>query len=89
MPSVVFVTRKAKGEGPDLADLIEVFRGEGTGKIKLNTRSGYMLIQPAEVVYCQADGNYTHIQLSGGNGNSLPRIWGPLKTSLNLESSSG
>jgi len=26
-----------------------------------------VLIDPSEVVYCQADGNYTHIQLSGGN----------------------
>ncbi len=37
------------------------------GKVKLNTRSGYMLIQPLDVVYCEADGNYTHIQLSSGN----------------------
>ena len=62
-----FRDRKSKGESANLAELIEVLKGQGTGKIKLNSRSGYMLIHPNEVVYCQADGNYTHIQLSGGN----------------------
>jgi two-component system, LytTR family, response regulator len=46
--------------------LIEELRNRGPARIKLNTRSGYVLIDPSEVVYCQADGNYTHIQLSRG-----------------------
>lgn len=62
-----FRERKRKGEHTDLVELIDMLKGQGTGKIKLNTRSGYMLIHPDEVVFCQADGNYTHIQLSGGN----------------------
>ena len=62
-----FSERKSKGEATDLSLLVEILKEQGTGKVKLNTRSGYMLIQPLDVVYCEADGNYTHIQLSGGN----------------------
>jgi two-component system, LytTR family, response regulator len=51
----------------DLRKLVEALRGDGPPKIKLNTRTGYVLINPSEVVYCQADGNYTHIQLTRGN----------------------
>jgi len=50
----------------DLSHLIETLRESTPGKVKLNTRSGYILINPQEVVYCQADGNYTHIQLVSG-----------------------
>lgn len=50
----------------DLSQLIETLRESAPGKVKLNTRSGYILINPQEVVYCQADGNYTHIQLVSG-----------------------
>lgn len=62
-----FRIRKGQGDGANLAELIELLKGQGTGKVKLNTRSGYMLIHPNEVVYCEADGNYTHMQLSSGN----------------------
>jgi two-component system LytT family response regulator len=53
--------------GQDLGKLIEILKHKEPGKVKLNTRSGYILIHPSEVVYCKADGNYTHIQLSRGN----------------------
>lgn len=62
-----FRTRDVKHESQNLTELLKVLKGTGGSKIKLNTRSGYILIQPPEVVYCKADGNYTHIQLSGGN----------------------
>ncbi len=32
-------------------------------KIKLNNRSGYVLIDPNDIVYCEADGNYTNVFL--------------------------
>lgn len=51
----------------DIHRLVEALHGSGPGKIKLNTRSGYILVNPAEVVYCKADGNYTHVQLLNGN----------------------
>lgn len=30
-------------------------------RIKFNTRSGFVLVDPNEIVYCMADGNYTQI----------------------------
>jgi two-component system LytT family response regulator len=50
----------------DLSQLIEALKETSTSKVKLNTRAGYVLINPQEVIFCQADGNYTHIQLISG-----------------------
>lgn len=61
-----FRKRVVRKDGQDISSLIEVLKGNNTNKVKLNTRSGYILIQPLEVVYCKADGNYTHIQLASG-----------------------
>jgi len=36
-------------------------------KIKFNTRTGYILISPPEVMYCEADVNYTNIYFGKGN----------------------
>ena len=64
---------------------MQALKESGPGKLKLNTRAGYILINPQEVVYCQADGNYTHIHLSMETGNLPPRTWAPLR---NVEGSS-
>jgi two-component system, LytTR family, response regulator len=36
-------------------------------KIKFNTRTGYIIISPAEIMYCEADVNYTCICFSHDN----------------------
>ena len=36
-------------------------------KIKLNTREGYILIDPKDIIYCKADGSYTEIHLTTGS----------------------
>jgi len=61
-----FKASRKKIRKQDLNQLIETLRESTPGKVKLNTRSGYILINPQEVVYCQADGNYTHIKLISG-----------------------
>lgn len=61
-----FRESRKKNLRQDLSQLIKTLRENAPGKVKLNTRSGYILINPQEVVYCQADGNYTHIQLVSG-----------------------
>ena len=33
-------------------------------KIRFNTRNGFILINPDEIVYCQADGNYSEIYVA-------------------------
>lgn len=52
---------------PDLKEILELLREPSSSKVKLNTRSGYILIAPSDVVFCEADGNYTNIQLLNGN----------------------
>jgi len=42
-------------------------------KISFNTRTGYIYIQPADIVYCQADVNYTKIHL-GGSRNEVVTV---------------
>jgi two-component system LytT family response regulator len=79
-----FRRRNKKDQNRDLSNLMEALKGLGTGKVKLNTRSGYILIQPDEVVYCMADGNYTHIQMASGarevTTQNLGNIEGLLKS---------
>jgi len=77
-----FRNKKHNQEGQNLAQLIEVLKGSGTSKIKLNTRTGYMLINPAEVVFCKADGNYTHIQLSSGSSEITTQNLGAIEDLL-------
>lgn len=77
-----FRSKKNRNEGLDLSALIEALKGSGTSKIKLNTRSGYILINPAEVVFCKADGNYTHLQLSGGSSEITTQNLGAIEDLL-------
>lgn len=62
-----FRSQVKKESKQDLTHLLQALKESGPGKVKLNTRSGYILINPLEVVYCKADGNYTHIKLVNGN----------------------
>ena len=77
-----FRLRGRKAQEQDLQQLVEALRGNGPSKIKLNTRSGYVLIDPSEVVYCQADGNYTHIHLSRGSSEIITQNLGAIEESL-------
>lgn len=62
-----FRIRNSKRERGELAKLIGALKRNEPGKVKLNTRSGYILLHPQEVVFCKADGNYTHIQMFDGS----------------------
>ena len=62
-----FRTRQHTKKNDELLELIQVLRRNEPNKVKLNTRSGYILINPPDVVYCKADGNYTHLQMANGN----------------------
>lgn len=42
-------------------------RPETPGKLKFNTRTGYVLIAPDEIIYCEADVNYTTFHLGNDN----------------------
>ena len=47
--------------------LKQVLKGLDDGvKIKFNSRNSYVVVEPRDIVYCQADGSYTDIYLANG-----------------------
>lgn len=78
-----FRNRAVHVQNRDLVNLMEVLKGNGPVKVKLNTRSGYILIHPPEVVYCKADGNYTDILLSNGTREVTTQNLGAIEERLN------
>lgn len=69
-------------QAQDLQKLLVALREQVPSRIKLNTRSGYVLIDPAEIVYCEADGNYTHLHLSRGNSEIITQNLGAIEEVL-------
>jgi two-component system LytT family response regulator len=51
-------------------------------RIKLNTRAGFLLIDPGEIIYAEADGNYTLIHLSKDQTELVTMNIGTLHTML-------
>ncbi|MEN8229033.1 MAG: LytTR family DNA-binding domain-containing protein [Bacteroidota bacterium] len=70
----------------DFSKLLRALKESGPSKVKLNTRSGYILIDPQEVVYCQADGNYTHLQLVSGTRELTTQNLGAIEGILHGDS---
>jgi len=77
-----FRQKGRNNQDQDFHQLLEAIRTSVPARIKLNTRSGYVLIDPEEVVYCQADGNYTHIQLTRGTSEIITQNLGAIEEIL-------
>ncbi len=58
-----FLNRNQKSDLNHLVDLLNKTR---PGRIRLNTRTGYFFVDPDEIMYIEADGNYSHIKLVNG-----------------------
>jgi two-component system LytT family response regulator len=55
---------KSRKQDTDLFDRLEkVIYGQKENKLRINTRTGYIFLDPSQILYCQADGNYTFIDL--------------------------
>jgi two-component system LytT family response regulator len=54
-------------------------------RIKLNTRSGFLVIAPEEIVCCIADGNYTRIFLRQGRQEIISSNLGSVESMLDEE----
>jgi len=52
-------------------------------KIRFNTRGGFIVVDPNSIVYCEADGNYTHIYLNSGKKEHISLQIGKIKEQLN------
>ena len=51
-------------------------------KIRFNFRTGYILIDPNEIIYCKADGNYTELILMDNRSETVTMTLGKVKESL-------
>ncbi len=51
-------------------------------RLKLNTRTGFMVINPMDIVYCLADGNYTEIILAKDRREIISSNLGSLEKEL-------
>lgn len=51
-------------------------------KIRFNNRSGYILIHPDDILYLEADANYTHIHLRGNSKETISNNLGMVEKSL-------
>ena len=54
-------------------------------KLRFNTRTGYILIDPNDIVYCQSDGNYSDIILQDGSKKTVTYNLGALLQQLSDE----
>jgi DNA-binding LytR/AlgR family response regulator len=58
------VRRKNPPVQDSIQKLLELINRER--KMRFNTRTGFVLLDPREIVYCEADGNYTNIYCDNG-----------------------
>jgi two-component system LytT family response regulator len=67
-----------------LSDKIDLLLGSlGVNrKLKLNTRSGFIVIDPGEIVCCTADGNYTRILLASDRQEVISSNLGTVESML-------
>ncbi len=55
-----------RNETSDYALLIDLLKRSRPERIRLNTRTGYFLADPSDVIFIEADGNYCQIKLTSG-----------------------
>jgi len=75
----------------DLSDTLERFRNlkpqkvdgslEGK-KLRINTRTGYLLLDPNEILYLKSDGNYTRVVVGEDNEELCTKNLGSLQSLL-------
>ena len=56
----------ARDKKDDISMLIDLLNKSKPGRIKMNTRTGYFFVDPSEIIYIEADGNYSHLKLTSG-----------------------
>jgi two-component system LytT family response regulator len=61
-----FMESMNRSKKTDLAELVELLNKTKPGRLKLNTRTGYFFIDPDDIIYIEADGNYSQIRQVNG-----------------------
>jgi len=54
-------------------------------KLKFNIKGGFILINPEEILYCQAEANYTDVFLITENKHTISQNLGTIENSLNAK----
>ena len=62
------VERKSTAYLSRIENLLQALQDD---KLKFTTRTGYIFLNPAEIIYCQADGNYTDLFLANGDKQTV------------------
>ncbi|MCD4773814.1 MAG: LytTR family DNA-binding domain-containing protein, partial [Bacteroidales bacterium] len=74
---------KLEKQNYNLADKIEKLKCFlQPEKIKFNTKTGFLLLNPEDIVYCEAEGNYTSMYLTNGKKEFLTKQLGQIETIL-------
>lgn len=55
------------------------------GRLKFSTRQGFVLIDPDEIIFCAAAGNYTDLYLVNGQKETITQQIGHIESQLNSE----
>jgi two-component system LytT family response regulator len=54
--------RRGGGTREVVRHIQQLVRSQEPPRLRINTRTGYVLIDPSTIYYCKADGNYTQIE---------------------------
>lgn len=74
---------KLEKQNYNLSDKIEKLRCFlQPEKLKFSTRAGFILINPEDIVYCEAEGNYTNMYLTNGRKEFLTKQLGQIESGL-------
>ncbi len=61
-----FAEHLERDKKDDISTLIDLLNKSKPGRIKMNTRTGYFFVDPIDIMYLEADGNYSYLRLTSG-----------------------
>lgn len=70
----------------DISRLIKLLQQPKPGRFKLNTRTGYFFVDPLDIMFLEADGNYSHIRLISGKSEITTMSLGTIEKLLEIHS---
>lgn len=74
-----FMNTRKRSLSDELAVIMDLMKKQRPERIKLNTRTGYYFLDPMEIFYVEADGNYSKIFLISGKSETSTISLGSLE----------
>lgn len=75
--------RRYRADSDVLERLENLLRQLKHEKIRFNNRTGFIYIDPDEIIYCEADGNYTNIYLDRDQKENITQNLGSVEGMMN------